>query len=181
MEAYESQCPDCGRSYTWIGHKTGIGKTEVQLAQMKKARTTCKHCGSTNLKTGLDHTSEDGQAADAACGMVVQALFGSLPEKETKSEGKPMKFRKKPVVIEAVQFPGLNGDNPCFDPVIKVFPEAAKWKGWLHDDGTWRLDIPTLEGVVTASPGDWIIKGVAGEFYPCKPDIFEQTYEEVKC
>ena len=41
------------------------------------------------------------------------------------------------------------------------------------------LDIPTLEGVMTASPGDWIIKGVAGEFYPCKSDIFEATYERV--
>jgi hypothetical protein len=115
---------------------------------------------------------------DALCGVAVDAIKEVAKKKATSGV---RKFRKKPVVIEAVQFPGLNGDNPCFDPVIKAFPEAAKWKGWLHDDGTWRLDIPTLEGVVTASPGDWIIKGVAGEFYPCKPDIFEQTYEEVKC
>jgi len=174
MEAYESRCPDCGRTYTWVGYKTGIGKSEAQLAQMKKDQTTCKHCGSTNLKTGLDHTSEEGRAADALCGLAVDVIKEVAQKKQ-----KPKKFRKKPVVIEAVQFPGLNGDSPCFDPVIKAFPEAAHWKGWLDDDGKWRLDIPTLEGVITASPGDWIIKGVKGEFYPCKPDIFEETYEAV--
>jgi len=84
-----------------------------------------------------------------------------------------MKFVKKPVEIEAVQlrwdtwsemcdFLGLPDPN---GPIGKQEGEAI------------GLDIPTLEGILHASENDWIIKGVKGEFYPCKPDIFEQTYE----
>ena len=91
---------------------------------------------------------------------------------ETNNERNNMKYRKKPVVIEAVQF--LQGN---FSAIIAAFPEAVKWNGWLHEDGKWRADIPTMEGTMTATDGDWIIKGVKGEFYPCKPDIFEATYE----
>jgi len=80
------------------------------------------------------------------------------------------KYRKKPVVIEAVLFHGTNHDEIadfCLPNIIKV-------------GGGYTLIIPTLEGDHTANKGDWIIKGVKGEFYPCKPDIFEQTYEKVE-
>ncbi len=80
------------------------------------------------------------------------------------------KFRKKPVVIEAVLFNGKNHDEVasfCSPTAIKV-------------GGNFTLIIPTLEGDHTANKGDWIIKGVKGEFYPCKPDIFEQTYGAVE-
>ena len=77
-----------------------------------------------------------------------------------------MKFRKKPIVIEAVQW---NGGN------------HSSISGFLGDCPFWldapNLHLETLEGMMIASPGDWIIKGVKGEFYPCKPDVFEQTYE----
>ena len=79
------------------------------------------------------------------------------------------KYRKKPVVIEAVQWDGV------------VIPdELSDWiKGsnrkFDHDGDD--LIIHTLEGDHRANPGDWIIKGVQGELYPCKPDIFEVTYE----
>jgi len=58
------------------------------------------------------------------------------------------------------------------------------WPDWLHDFNIKiafgdRLEIPTLEGIMTASKGDWVIKGVKGEVYPCKPDIFAATYEPV--
>ncbi len=79
-----------------------------------------------------------------------------------------MKYRKKPVIIEAVRW---YGDK-------SVLPEG--WPGGFPNvapDG--RLFIGTREGAMVANPGDWIIKGVAGEFYPCKPDIFKLTYEEV--
>lgn len=83
-----------------------------------------------------------------------------------------MKYRKKPVVIEAFQL-GNKVDYPHWFSVSflqgKVIP---------HKDGTF--DIKTLEGIMTASVGDYIIKGVHGEFYPCKPDIFEETYELVE-
>lgn len=78
------------------------------------------------------------------------------------------KFRKKPVIIEAVQWTGNNGQE------ILAFCPNAK----LHFSD--KLTIPTLEGEMTADAGDWIIKGVKGEFYPCKPDIFSATYEQVE-
>lgn len=89
------------------------------------------------------------------------------------------KFRKKPVVIEAVQIEG-----------------RFWWPDWFHDavsrndvlvygcgkyaEGPRYVEIKTLEGTMRADEGDWIIKGVKGELYPCKPDIFEATYEAVE-
>lgn len=85
-----------------------------------------------------------------------------------------MKYRKKPVVIEAVQF---NGND--FKAVYSVFKSAKEWRAELRDN-SWVMFIPTLEGIMEATDGDFIIKGVKGEFYPCKPDIFELTYEAVE-
>lgn len=81
-----------------------------------------------------------------------------------------MKFRKKPVVIEAVQFTGRN-DAEClaFCPDAYDPPERGP-----------SLLIKTLAGEMRADVGDWIIRGVKGEFYPCKPDIFAATYEPVE-
>ena len=91
-----------------------------------------------------------------------------------------MKFRKKPVVIEAIQWTGENTREimEWVQPGIQPFGMAEGW--WLkqvHDRGEFKLMVPTLESPHEASEGDWIIKGVKGEFYPCKPDIFEATYE----
>ena len=82
-----------------------------------------------------------------------------------------MKYRKKPVVIDAVQWVGEN------------LGEVAEFLGATDLDiklSTESMFIHTLEGIMEASKGDWIIKGVQGEFYPCKPDIFEATYEPVE-
>ena len=88
-------------------------------------------------------------------------------------------YRKKPVVIQAMQYTGKNG------------AEVANWlsggnRSWLAakttaPDGTiYGIQIDTLEGTSYAlSENDWVIKGVNGEFYPCKPDVFSKTYEEV--
>lgn len=83
------------------------------------------------------------------------------------------KYRKKPVTIEAIQ---LNIHN---------VREVAEWCGadFGYTFGSTEPDslyISTLEGVMEADPGDYIIKGVQGEFYPCKPDIFAATYKEVE-
>lgn len=80
-----------------------------------------------------------------------------------------MKFRKKPVVIEAVLWTGDNIDE------IATF---MKWRNFEHDKRN-GLIIRTLEGQHIATIGDYIIKGVHGEFYPCKPDIFAATYDLV--
>jgi len=81
-----------------------------------------------------------------------------------------MKYRKKPVVIEAIQY---TGDN-ALDILRFMFPD-------IEPDAEATLGtIKTLEGDMQVSKEDFIIRGVKGEFYPCKPDIFEQTYEPVK-
>jgi hypothetical protein len=86
-------------------------------------------------------------------------------------------FRKKPVVVEAMQYTR----ESC--PVVSawVYEATNDHPADIIDGccGVEPLIIQTLEGEMTAQPGDWIIKGVNGEFYPCKPDIFEKTYEPV--
>lgn len=83
------------------------------------------------------------------------------------------RFRKKPVVIDAYQLPPAGQDVPeSFDDWCALVGFVEFESG--RDEG---LIIKTLEGDMTASPGDWIIMGVNGEFYPCKPDIFAKTYE----
>jgi hypothetical protein len=100
-----------------------------------------------------------------------------------------MKFRKKPIVIEAVQVKAtdFNGHSWDGNPFSEALPEGhwlreAVMNGAVvpHTRGSTdyaEWDIRTLEGVMSAGPGDWIIRGVKGEIYPIKPDIFEETYE----
>jgi len=88
-------------------------------------------------------------------------------------------FRKRPVTIQAIQFDGKNSfiiekwsDRQCFaSPVLEPGPD--------NPSGSY-MQIKTLEGVMIANPSDWIIRGVKGEYYPCKNYIFELTYEPVK-
>ncbi|MDM5132914.1 hypothetical protein OB962_18240 [Aeromonas piscicola] len=86
-------------------------------------------------------------------------------------------FRKKPVEIEAHVFTGSSTSASA----IRQWMETGQFRPrevHTRDIGA-PLEIKTLEGVMSANPGDYIIKGVAGEFYPCKPDIFRATYEQV--
>lgn len=82
---------------------------------------------------------------------------------------KAKQYRKKPVVIEAIRFTGKNSE------------ELLAWghKNMTFDPVENKMLIHTLEGTMTAFIGDYIIKGVQGEYYPCKPDIFDATYEAV--
>lgn len=82
-----------------------------------------------------------------------------------------LKFRKRPVEIEAVLFDGTPASSQY------VIAWADKSYSATRGDGALLVAIETLEGTMYARPGDWIIKGVQGEFYPCKPDIFAATYE----
>lgn len=90
-----------------------------------------------------------------------------------------MKFRKKPVVIEAWQFiphaPYL--DAPPWINFAWFAETIINGSDGRQHRGKPIMQIPTLEGTMTANAGDWIIQGVKGEVYPCKPDIFEATYE----
>ncbi len=97
------------------------------------------------------------------------------------------KFRKKPVVIDAVQWDGT--EKTFLDVVFPFLLDGKKDFRHLPNNNRYiepgigvsgsEITIPTLEGNMQAAPGDWIIRGVKGEFYPCKPDIFEMTYEPV--
>ena len=87
------------------------------------------------------------------------------------------KFRKKPVVIEAFQVPPADDTTKWLPPSWLV--SAILGGGVTPLDGG-GLDIHTLEGVMRADVGDWLIQGVKGELYPCKPDIFAATYEPVE-
>lgn len=92
-----------------------------------------------------------------------------------------MKYRKKPVVVEAIQLRWDTWSEMCdFIGVGKL--EDGKPEGFSPNgkSDVLGLKIPTLEGVMEASEGDWVIKGIKGEFYPCKPDIFEATYEKLE-
>jgi hypothetical protein len=97
-------------------------------------------------------------------------------------------FRKKPVVVEARRYIGVptEPNNQPETPADAYAEEIAAWSGaepggpnpedaWDAPD--WPLFIQTLEGRMRVDLGDWVIKGIKGEFYPCKPDVFEATYE----
>jgi hypothetical protein len=83
-------------------------------------------------------------------------------------------FRKKPVVIDAYQIPAHEHTAAIPAWVIQAVIDKQ-----IVPDPSGGVSIPTLEGTMRGEVGDWIIKGVKGEFYPCKPDIFEATYDAV--
>lgn len=85
------------------------------------------------------------------------------------------KFCKKPVVIEAVQWSGSNWHE--------ILDFVVSQGGAIHtvqEDHEFVVKVKTLEGEMTGRPTDWIIRGIAGEFYPCRDEIFQETYEEVE-
>lgn len=87
------------------------------------------------------------------------------------------RFRKKPVVVEAMQFNGHNRmEIEHWAGLTNVFASLVLEPTKDNPSGSY-LQIKTLEGIMAAIPGDWIIRGVNGEFYPCKPDIFAKTHE----
>lgn len=100
------------------------------------------------------------------------------------------RYRKKPVEIEAIRF-GNHSVAGVENVAIDLFDRSAP--DWIlsalgsgavglssNQDGYLTLTIHTPEGVMLARPGDWVIRGVKGELYPCAPDIFEMTYERVE-
>jgi hypothetical protein len=87
-----------------------------------------------------------------------------------------MKYRKKPVVIDAVQVPDPDNDVAAWEAMCAFLSEGCDDWGALSN----RVEIGTLEGTMTAGIGDWIIRGIKGEYYPCKPDIFAATYDSVE-
>jgi hypothetical protein len=85
----------------------------------------------------------------------------------------PAKFRKKPVVIEAMPFDGTYQSGK----EIMAWADQSDPEGFIFRVDLVGLEVRTLEGDMTVLPGDWVIRGVKGEFYPCRNDIFAATYE----
>jgi len=101
-------------------------------------------------------------------------------------KGDIMKYRKRTVVIEAIKLGWDTWNEVCDFVTVKGFKGCYIDKnGVPYDSETWSdtmgAKIPTLDGVMIAKEGDFIIKGINGKFYPCKPDIFAKTYEPVEC
>lgn len=116
-----------------------------------------------DTREGNAKTPLCGWCGDEALRLAADTQYPDPPTKGTT-------YRKKPVVVEAVQLIGGN-DEGAFEDFAARHPE---FKFEVDDD---NITIDTLEGQMRADVGDWIICGVKGEFYPCKPDIFEATYE----
>lgn len=101
-----------------------------------------------------------------------------------------MKVRKKPVEVEAVRFNGgsLSAENTPFQQIYETGTAFDEFPDWLKEASknkkiltnmpyNWKIGIETLEGIMWAESGDYIIKGIKNELYPCKPDVFELTYD----
>lgn len=103
-------------------------------------------------------------------------------KEEISSNNVPKCYRKKPVKVQAMHFATNNEKGPgapCMDAIVLWINQGKRpeeWHAWHNDTDIF---IDTLEGVMTANCYDYIIKGVQGEVYPCKPDIFAETYEPV--
>jgi hypothetical protein len=124
-----------------------------------------------------------GLLADDYCSQIVAKIkaSGAAPSSSASeySDGLPNQFRKKPVVIEAIQWPGTKFETTppkWFSDAMYLTPGAPGFvMRWDND-----ILIETLEGQMRAQPGDWIIRGIKGELYPCKPDIFAASYEPAR-
>jgi hypothetical protein len=88
-----------------------------------------------------------------------------------------MRYRKKPVVIEAFRY-GIDPEPDWFKEALRY--GNVYYNTWIPEDPIPECYIKTLEGIMTCNAGDYLIRGIIGELYPCKPDIFEATYEAVK-
>jgi hypothetical protein len=129
----------------------------------------CKLPGVTG-RTGFSTAAEAKTDVESA----VKRWLSRLPidhKIANYQEPRIMKFRKKPVVIEAAQYDGTN------ESIEQILNMGGTREIRNRPEG---LYIETLEGIMRANIGDWIIRGVKGELYPCKPDIFEATYEPVR-
>lgn len=136
----------------------------------------------------LTQTQSDILAFVAGALLGVLGIYALARFTPTVPPAGPNAYRKKPVVIEARQFTGgAASASPLIDWIL-ANGGTARWNEacdeWESEDGTQghpaspeHLAIRTLEGTMFADPGDWIIRGVKGEFYPVKPDIFAETYE----
>lgn len=151
-------------------HSRELGRLKSQHAkELAEARAVdCETCGGT------------GEVDQRIGGIPTSAIVPCPDCAEARGEGETAlvkRYRKKPIEVEAVQYTGNNGFSIERWSQRAVIGTPVLEPTEANPTGSY-LQIKTLEGVMTAIVGDWIIKGVQGEFYPCKPDIFEETYSD---
>ena len=129
-----------------------------------------KNNSGTAVDGGGHDTKEEALSQVRAINISMSRRALSYPARTSRladrlfASAKPRIFRKKPILVETVRYDGLN-----FDEVKEFAPSVSEASG--------GIPIPTLEGDMRASPGDWIVKGVKGEFWAVKPEVFRLTYE----
>lgn len=127
---------------------------------------------------GMPNAGGNQRLSGRGVGNATTRLRARRTTPETARAGEQMpKFRKKPVVIEAMLF---DGTEPSARTVLDWMAQhrpAQVDASPSYRPGIRSIFITTLEGVMEASAGDWVIRGISGEFYPCKPDIFAATYD----
>ena len=108
--------------------------------------------------------------------MFAKNRISGIVKRMVERSGAMTKYRKKPVVIDAIQFLGN------IDTIKEFIPDRYAYEVIMHDEfcNPEQIAIHTLEGNMIAGVTDWIIRGIKGEYYPCKDDIFQATYERVE-
>ena len=176
--AFTTQCPNCHSMNVWSKGVIGLNMEEIEFIftcrkcehEWKDTFELGPHIRTSVIQQGnksrkhrvkFDVTKPGVTPPEAEHLYQVYRKILNLPRNN--------KYRKKPVVVEAVQWNGSNVSE------ISVFIGTDVNARYVGD----TVIIPTLEGDMTASKGDWIIRGVNGEYYPCKPDVFAKTYEPV--
>ena len=163
--SYETTCIPCSIEAPFYaigsGSSIAIGAMERGATAKEAVEAAIKwspDCGGRIYVLGFDTSLKD-------------ILYAQLGRKSMK------KFKKKPIVIEAIQFDG-SGDMP--DVELHMIDSDAEWIcKQCGKTASKHGNVKTLEGFHIACPGDWIIRGIKGEHYPCKPDIFSATYDPI--
>ena len=152
------------REVNYYKCKCGGEIKEVDSPDLMLYGKECNKCG---YKSSLEYWYTDDKGYNRTLCTKFEAKCKDIL-KFNQDEMTFKKYKKKPVVIEAIRWDGR-------DDTLKTIKENVE----VIRSKNEKIVIPTLEGDMTADLGDWIIKGVGGEFYPCKPDIFEKTYDVV--
>jgi hypothetical protein len=167
------------------GHSPGNGEgsetkneSSIKTRANRKAVSCCSSCEWSSPRFDLSGLWCDAISIVVSSGWLCSSYVKRKSKAPAMGKKSEMKFRKKPVVIEAVQW---TATKASFDAILAM--GEIPWKPGEMGSETFIVTtfiVTTLEGDHLVRKGDWVIRGVKGEFYPCKPDIFAATYEPVE-
>lgn len=166
------------KNETLLGLLNSTNKQEEEINILKQENTKLQEqVERFKICPTCRHEEDD---IDSPCRICLNKDKWEFNWQPIKEQGSMEKYRKKPVVIEAVLWTGKNLKEVLDFTGRHHSVKDMQWNDLNNMVITEGLKIFTLEGKMSANIGDYIIKGVKGEFYPCKPDIFHQTYELIK-